>query len=47
MLDAAVNEIRRRFGEDSLKRVCFLNGPFEHMAGGIDPAKRTGITKGI
>lgn len=47
LLDNAVDKIRLRFGEDSLKRACFLKGPFVHMAGGIDPAKRTGITKGV
>lgn len=44
-LDSAIDKIRERFGEDSVKRACFLDGDTNHMTGGIDRAKRTGITK--
>lgn len=44
-LDSAIDKIRERYGEDSVKRACFLDGPLDHMSGGIDRAKRTGITK--
>lgn len=46
-LDAAVDEIRGRYGEDALMRAVFLDGRLPHMGGGIDKAKRTGMTKGI
>lgn len=46
-LDTAIDKIRERYGEDSVKRACFLDSLTSHMSGGIDKAKRTGITKGI
>lgn len=46
-LDKAVDEIRERYGEDAIMRGAFLNSGIPHMAGGIDKAKRTGITKGV
>lgn len=42
-LNKAVDSIRSRYGEDSIKRACFLNTDCDHMSGGIDKAKRTGI----
>ena len=39
-LDAAVDRIRERYGEDSIIRAIFLNGPIYHMSGGISPEKR-------
>lgn len=44
-LDAAIDQIRNRYGEDSIKRACFLNSGTDHMQGGISKDKRTGITK--
>lgn len=44
-LDSAIDQIRERYGEDAIKRACFINSKQEHMAGGLDKAKRTGITK--
>lgn len=44
-LDAAVDRIRGRYGEDAVMRAAFLNSPVPHMAGGIDKVKRTGMTK--
>lgn len=43
-LNEAVDSIRSRYGEDSIKRACFINSDCEHMSGGIDKAKRTGIS---
>jgi DNA polymerase-4 len=39
-LDVAVDTIRERYGEDSVKRAIFLDGPIYHMSGGISPEKR-------
>lgn len=44
-LDAAIDEIRGRYGEDAVMRATFLDSPVSHMSGGIDKAKRTGMTK--
>lgn len=38
-LDDAVDGIRSRFGEDAVKRACFLDGT-RHMTGGLNAAKR-------
>lgn len=43
--DKAIDEIRAEFGEDAIMRASFISSPLEHMAGGLDRAKRTGITK--
>lgn len=40
-LDVAVDCIRRRYGNDSLKRAAFVNSPIDHMSGGISREKRT------
>lgn len=39
-LDAAVDVVRERFGDDSIMRAIFLNNPVYHMSGGIPPEKR-------
>mgnify|MGYP000856163760 CR=1 FL=1 len=39
-LDLAVDSIRERYGEDSIIRAVFLDGPIYHMSGGISPEKR-------
>lgn len=44
-LDQAIDEIRARYGEDSIMRASFLDHRLPHMGGGIDKAKRTGMTK--
>lgn len=46
-LDQAVDAIRKRYGEDAIMRASFLNSRISHMSGGIDKAKRTGVTKGL
>ena len=45
-LDQAVDGIRRRYGEEALQRAVFLQEDgVEHMAGGLDKERRTGVTK--
>ena len=39
-LDSCVDEIRRKFGEDSIKRASFLNNETYRMIGGISKDKR-------
>lgn len=43
-LDKAIDDIRSRYGEDSVKRACFLKSEYSHMNGGLDKAKRNGIS---
>lgn len=40
-MDAAVDQIRRRYGIDSIMRASFLGAPIDHMSGGISREKRT------
>ena len=44
-LDETVDALRDKFGEDVIRRAKFTKNPDEHMAGGLDKARRTGITK--
>ena len=46
-LDAAVDEIRKRYGEDCVQRAVFVGNRIPHMSGGIDKVKRTGVTKAV
>lgn len=46
-LDETVDALRDKFGEDVIRRAKFAQLPNEHMAGGLDRARRTGITKPI
>ena len=46
-LDETVDALRDKFGEDILRRAKFAQSPGEHMAGGLDKARRTGITKPV
>ena len=46
-LDETVDALRDKFGEDVIRRAKFARSPGEHMAGGLDKARRTGITKPI
>ena len=39
--DAAVDQIRRRYGIDSVKRAAFTECPIDHMSGGISREKRS------
>ena len=40
-LDQAIDEIRKRYGIDSIKRAVFLDSHIDHMSGGISREKRT------
>ena len=44
-LDETVDALRDKFGEDIIRRAKFAQSPGDHMAGGLDKARRTGITK--
>ena len=44
-LDETVDNLRDKFGEDIIRRAKFAQNPEGHMAGGLDKARRTGITK--
>lgn len=46
-LDETVDALRDKFGEDILRRAKFTNDPGRHMAGGLDKARRSVITKPI
>ena len=46
-LDETVDALRDKFGEDILRRGKFAQLPGSHMGGGLDKARRTGITKPI
>ena len=46
-LDEAVDALRDKYGEDVIRRAKFTNDPSGHMAGGLDRARRTGITKPV
>ena len=46
-LDETVDALRDKFGEDILRRGKFAQTPGEHMTGGLDKARRTGITKPV
>ena len=39
-LDGTIDDIRRRFGMDAVKRAVFLGGAIDHMSGGISREKR-------
>ena len=46
-LDETVDSLRDKFGEDIIRRAKFAQDPDSHMAGGLDKARRTGVTKPI
>lgn len=41
-LNTAIDKIRNKYGEDSVKRACFIDSQHKHMTGGLDKSKRTG-----
>ncbi len=43
----AIDEIRKKYGEDSVMRAGFLSADIGHIGGGLDRERRTGITTGI
>lgn len=46
-LDRAVDQIRKKYGEDAVLRAAFLKAPIRHMNGGLHSGRRTGVTAGI
>ena len=46
-LDETVDQLRDKFGEDIIRRAKFTKDPENHMTGGLDKARRTGVTKPI
>ena len=42
--DRMIDQIRRRYGIDAVKRASFLYSPIDHMSGGISREKRSGQT---
>ena len=46
-LDETVDALRDKFGEDVIRRAKFAKNPEGHMTGGLDKARRTGVTKPI
>ena len=46
-LDETVDSLRDKFGENIIRRAKFAKDPDGHMAGGLDKARRTGVTKPI
>ena len=47
ILDETVDALRDKYGETVIRRAKFAKNPQDHMAGGLDKARRTGITKPI
>ena len=46
-LDETVDSLRDKFGEDIIRRAKFADGKGDHMVGGLDKARRTGVTKPV
>jgi len=46
-LDETVDALRDKFGEDVIRRAKFTDKPGQHMMGGLDKARRTGVTKPV
>lgn len=46
-LDETVDALRDRFGEEVIRRAKFARDASGHMAGGLDKARRTGVTKPV
>lgn len=46
-LDETVDALRDKFGEDIIRRAKFAQDPEGHMTGGLDKARRTGVTKPV
>ena len=46
-LDETVDALRDKFGEKVIHRAKFAKDPESHMMGGLDKARRTGVTKPV
>ena len=47
VLNRTIDDIRARYGEESVFRASFLGSNVEHMSGGLDKERRSGVTIGI
>jgi DNA polymerase-4 len=46
-LDETVDALRDKYGENVIHRARFADHPEEHMVGGLDKERRTGVTKPV
>ncbi len=46
-LDETVDALRDKYGEEIIRRAKFAQDPEGHMSGGLDKARRTGVTKPV
>ena len=46
-LDETVDALRDKYGEDVIRRAKFAKDAQGHMTGGLDKARRTGVTKPV
>ena len=46
-LDETVDALRDKYGESVIRRAKFAQDPEGHMTGGLDKARRTGVTKPV
>ncbi len=46
-LDETVDSLRDKFGEEIIRRAKFAKDAEHHMSGGLDKARRTGVTKPV
>ena len=46
-LDETVDDLRDKYGEEIIRRAKFAQDPEGHMSGGLDKARRTGVTKPV
>lgn len=47
VLNRTIDNIREKYGEDSVFRASFLKSNVGHMSGGLDKERRSGVTIGI
>ena len=47
VLNRTIDNIRGRYGDESIFRACFLGSNADHMSGGLDKERRSGVTIGI
>ena len=47
VLNRTIDDIRARYGEEAVLRASFLYSNVDHMSGGLDKERRSGVTIGI
>lgn len=47
VLNRTIDDIRERYGDESVIRASFLGSNVDHMSGGLDKERRSGVTIGI